>query len=155
RTGRAPPRPQALERADGRRAGRARTVAPPDHRPRAGHAPRRGRGGDPDRVLAGLAPVHGAGTSAARPGPRRRAVGPLRPRRHPLRDAHRTADLSLLFAGGAEPTPGPGTAGGPAASPPAGFAGRPGDDLPDMPRAGSLAALSVGRGPARRPAPLP
>ena len=32
---------------------------------------------------------------------------------------------------------------------------RPGDDLPEMPRTRSLATLSVGRGPARRPAPLP
>ena len=45
----------------------ARRVAPPDHRLRPGHAPRRARGGDPDRVLAGLAPVHGAGAGAARP----------------------------------------------------------------------------------------
>src|SRR5262249_38578415 len=57
--------------------------------------------------------------------------------------------------GGAERAAGPGRAADPAASTPARPAGRPGDDLPEMPRAGSLAALSIGRGLARGPAPLP
>ena len=111
-------------------------------------------GPDADRRDPGLAQLHGAragrgqGQGGRARGRRLRAGG------DPLRAAHRPPAVP----GG--DGPGDARAGqdrraGAAVAAGAAAAARPGDDLPEVPAERAGAALRVGRGPGRRPAPLP
>ena len=143
-----PPRPEAGQRpvrrrrhAEGRRlrpgqaaGGRGRPHRQrPDHGDAQLHGPRAGPGADP---------------------PDRPAGRHLRAGGDPLRDAHRPAPLQSPDRHG-DPPAGRLRGGGAAVAAPVAGPARPGDDLPEVPRQGAVAAVRHGRGAGRRPGAVP